>query len=81
MDLLCHQMSSLNISEEMLLNIDVWEKDHMDDLGIYKELITTEHVYKVYSNGTITTPDGQQISSIKLIQKNEDIYIITSLAY
>lgn len=81
MDALCRQISSLNVSEEMLLNIDTWQQDHIDHLGIYKELITTGHVYKVYSNGEIITSKNRPVKTIKLIQKNEDIFIITLIAY
>ena len=75
MDAICQQMSSMNVSEEMLLNIDTWTKNHIDHMGIYNELITPSQVYKVYTDGKVVA-SRSRIKNIKLIQKNEDIYVV-----
>ena len=76
MDSLCQQMDNMNMPEAMLLNVETWHQDQIDRYGMYKELISSSMLYKVYLNGRILTVDNTRIKSIRMIKKYGDVFII-----
>jgi hypothetical protein len=81
MEDICMQMSNLNISTELLLNVEEWDQDQLDFQGIYKELITANKIYKIYSYGRIFAVNGLQfikVKHIKLIKKGNDTMVVVS---
>jgi hypothetical protein len=81
MDDLCAQMSEIQVSVEIVLNPDSWTEDHLDSWGIYKEIVTSGRIYKVYSYGSIFAVVGSQqiqIKNIKIEERGSDIIVVAS---
>lgn len=81
MDELCSAMNSIKINPDYLLNIDTWNSDNIDEHGIYKELITANKVYRIYSYGKLYMCNNNEITEIKKIELrivNDDIIVIAS---
>jgi hypothetical protein len=79
MDDMCSLMSDIKISTEILLNIDTWQQDQLDFRGMYKELITSQRIYKLYSYGIILTVGKNgpgEIKQIKLVERGGDLMVI-----
>ena len=78
MDDLCSLMEDIKVSTEILLNVDTWQQDQIDSYGIYKELITRERLYKVYSYGVyVARRNGfEKIKHARLEEQNGDIVVI-----
>jgi hypothetical protein len=74
-------MNSIKINPDYLLNIDTWNSDNIDEHGIYKELITANKVYRIYSYGKLYMCNNNEITEIKKIELrivNDDIIVIAS---
>lgn len=71
-------MSNIKIFVEILLNIETWKEDQLDSRGIYKELITSERLYRVYSYGEIYMIRNNKCTLMKKIileEKENDIIV------
>jgi hypothetical protein len=75
---ICSQLSDMKISTEILLNIDTWQHDQLDSHGIYKELITSQKVYRVYSYGVfVARKNGfEKTKQIRLVEQDGDILVV-----
>jgi hypothetical protein len=80
MDDISSLMSDIKIDTEILLNIDTWQQDQLDFRGIYKELITSQRIYRAYSYGDILVVGKNgpcKINQIKLVERDGDLVVIT----
>ena len=77
MDDLCSRLSNTKISEELLINIDTWQQNLMSSHGIYKELITSQTVYRMYSYGVFEWKGNglTKRTQIKLVERDGDIFL------
>ena len=80
MDSLCYQLSKINITSEILLNINTFQLDQIDFRGIYKEFITSQKIYKMYSCGVYVVGKNNdiKINHLELIEQDGNIIVITS---
>ena len=82
MDIICGKMSNLKVSEEILLNVDSWNEDQLNSRGMYKELITSIKVYKVYLYGgifAVSKGDNTyiKVKSITLEERGGETFVIS----
>ena len=58
MDALCASVGNLSIHAEMVLNPESTRDSAIDNLGIYFEIITAHHEYRIYDDGRVYASVG-----------------------